>query len=211
MGQNVQGAWLTKQIVDAMIAGADVRAEMGTQIWDKAERSSMRSASDLLLGEIDAPTQKLIEERVLRINDLCLTMNVHAVNCGLQIRFPKPVRVCRGVKWDGYWTSNGMLPTPDHNTLGSVDVSQDLSEVIRRIKSRTPTPKDRAKALAAMRWIEKWIVDRMAGIERYAASLRKAQSKWEDELKSELAMHGLGANTPVEKPKEEEDENECPF
>lgn len=198
MGDNAQGAWLTRRIVDAMIAGADVRTEMGTQIWDKAERSTMREASDLLLGEINMPTQKLIEERVVRINDLCVTMNVHAVNCGLRIRFPKPVRVCCGVRWDGSFAGR----YGPHDTSESLD----LSEAVRRIKSRTPTPKERAKALSALRWIEKWIVDRIAGVERYAVSLRQAQSKWEDELKSELAMQDLGANTPAKKPKEEDDD-----
>ena len=203
VAQNERRSWVTKDIVDAMIAGADIRSDLGAPIWDKAERSTMREGSSALLGELEVPTRKLIDERVVRINDLYLTMAVHAMRCGLRIRLPKSVRVCCGVKWRGSWIGNGPLERPC--------AELDLSEVIRRVKLHTPTPKERAKALSSMRWIEKWIADRMAGVERYAASLRKAQSRWEDELKSELAMRDLGANTPANKPKEEEDEHECPF
>lgn len=148
-----------------------------------------------VLGEIDLPTRNLIEERVARINARCLTMHIHAVKCGLKIRYPKPVRVCRGLKWQGAWLKSS-------SSFGGLE----LAEVLHLAQSLTPTPKERAKALSAMRRIEKWVVNRIDGIERYAASLRAAQSKWEDELKSELAMRDLGADVPAK-----EDDNDPPF
>jgi len=147
------------------------------------------------LGELDTPTVEVITRRVNKISDLCLRIFLLGSQCGgLKIRFPKPVEVCSGVTWDGgTWFKDGSIG--DHRLVETYDVFSEIAH-------GTDTPKQRAKALAKLRWIEEWLQKRIDGIERYAKHLRESQVKWEGELRSEIAMQSLSANVPVSGNKE---------
>jgi hypothetical protein len=135
----------------------------------------------IILRELDEPTRDILRGRVNQINTLCLAMHIQASQCGLQIRFPNPIRVCHGVTWSGTWNGGEY----------GLELKADLQSVTCKIAAHTTTPKARAKALAVLRSIEAWVHNRLGGIKRHADGMRKAQVKWENQLKSEIAMRNL--------------------
>ena len=70
---------------------------------------------------------------------------------------------------------------------------------------QTSTPKERAKALCALRRIDKWVFDRLRGTERHAAHIRSQQERWVQYLNSEVAMKSLDEQRKFEQ------DNEPPF
>lgn len=156
-----------------------------------AEGAGVGPSSEL--GALDFPTRDIAQQRLNAISSGCLRLQVERARSGLQVRYPKAIRVCRGLLWNG-------------DFVCATGPAMSIGDVMRMISFSASTPKKRVKALLALRRIEKWVTDRIAGTDRHSATVRRQQGIYVEQLNAEVAMKALDSQRQTDG-----DVDEVPF
>jgi len=146
------------------------------------------------LGDLDVPTLEIARDRITSISDKVARMLAESTRVAVEVRYPKRVRICRGLRWeDGNFVTSPYVP------------SSTMQLILQKIALSANTPKLRSRALDNLKRVEEWLDKRIEGITRHANHVRELQGVYEEKLKSEVAM------VTLQKERGEIDEDNIPF